>query len=274
MVDSVRGAAVGRAFESGFLALVPPYVSLSPLDSLNGAGSLPLGTVLVGLGDETLEVLAALLQLALECPWVVPCLILAPKYDALEALLSVVGEFRRRLVILTRGKSSRPRELVAAILRGARRRPLPTPALLSQLVSQRVRQPGLEKPLKNQFDAAADHTSRPAQPSVATYSRLFRQYGPYTARIGAPSLACAGTRKPRGLAMTRVSERGCRCEPSCGTRRSTFRHRITRFRDAWAGNGFSKPHSERVAMRRRRAVCKHVIVIRRAWRNERALANG
>jgi hypothetical protein len=182
VISRARRATVGLASEGGFQALVPPYVSLSPLESVEETGTLPLGIVVVGRGNEILGVLAALMQLGYSCPWAVPCLVLALKHDPFEPLVALVGELRHRLVVVTRPDGSGRKGLIAAILRGARNRAQPAPAALARWVTHRLRDQALENPLTSQFEIGRHHATAPASPSVATYSRLFRRYGPYTAR--------------------------------------------------------------------------------------------
>ena len=196
MIIRARRTVVGPAVERGLQTLAPPYGSLRPLESIDDARTLPLGIIVVGRDDRILAVLVALMQLAYACPWAVPCLVLAPKHDPLEPLLVFVEELRPRLVVVTTPEGARPKGLIAAIVRGARNRIPPAPAVLARWVTHRLKDPALETPLQNQFEIACATPRRlraPASPptvvsSVAT-DRTPRE-------IGGPSPASAGTRRP------------------------------------------------------------------------------
>jgi hypothetical protein len=182
VVPRARRAVAGRALESVLRALAPPYTRTIPVRSVDEGRSLPLGTVVVGFGHHTLEVLVTLTQLTHTCPWAVPCVISAPTHEPLEPLLELLSELRDRLVVVTRDER-RPRpDDVAAILRGVSHRPPPTATTLARWVAQRLNDPNLEDPLQSQFAMAMHRTTTSTTPSVATYSRLFRRYGLYTAR--------------------------------------------------------------------------------------------
>jgi hypothetical protein len=182
MVRPPRHAVVGRAFESLLYALAPPYTSLVPMPPADEGNAPPLGTVIVGAGGEPLDALMALTQIVHTCPWVIPCLRVAVMGARLEHLLDLVHELRHRLVVVTRTERFRRADDAETIVRGVRRRPLPAPTALAVWVAQRVHVPELSQPLADQFDRALSRPRIAAGPSPATYSRLFRQYGPYTAR--------------------------------------------------------------------------------------------
>lgn len=182
MVTQARRAIVGRAGESVFLVLAPPYSTLIPFRSLDEGSAFPLGTVVVGLGDHPIDGLMTLTQLTYSCPWAIPCLVRARTHEPLEPLLVLLRELRNRLVVVTLPAGVRPKDEVATIVRSVRKRPLPTPAAMAFWVTQRLNNPALERPLRDQFAIAVNPTARAESPSIATYSRLFRRYGPYTAR--------------------------------------------------------------------------------------------
>ena len=179
MVRAWRGA--GRACGSRLLVLSPPYRNPTPLVSVERGVNLPLGSVVFGDGDGTIAVLASLTALSYRAPWAIPCLALPARQEPLEPLLLLVSELRDRLVVVHRSATQRVQDW-AQLARHVRRRAAPTPAKLARWVARRLRQRELEVPLRHQFEEALQGTPADIGLSVASYSRLFAQYGVYTAR--------------------------------------------------------------------------------------------
>src|SRR2546430_17727568 len=93
----------------------------------------------------------------------------------------LVTELRDRLVVVHRA-ASRVVDDWAHLVQCVRRRAVPTAAELARWVARRLRQREVEVPLRHQFEEALHGTPADAGLSVASYSRLFAQYGRYTAR--------------------------------------------------------------------------------------------
>jgi hypothetical protein len=136
----------------------------------------------IGVGDTTLAVLTALTQLTYTCPWAIPCLTLPPTEEPVEPFFPLLTELRDRLVVVNCAQRFRPKRDVRKVVRCVANRPLPTPTSLALWATQRLGHPELQLPLRSQFEDALDSTRAREGPSVATYSRLFSRYGPYTAR--------------------------------------------------------------------------------------------
>jgi hypothetical protein len=170
------GSELHRALRSELLAVAPPYRTAVPVHGAGGA-ELPLGSVVLAQGDAMIAALAELTALSHRAPWIVPSLALSTPQESLEPLF-VVTELRDRLVV---SSPARDRDDIAHVVTAVRRRPPPTPAMLARWVARRLATRELESPLRHQFErslGAAGDGDR----SVASYSRLFSQYGRYTAR--------------------------------------------------------------------------------------------
>ncbi len=172
---------LGRVCGSQLVVLAPPYRSPTSLATLERGPALPLGSVVFGNGDATIAVLAELTALSYRAPWAVPCLALPAQQQPLEPLLMLVTELRDRLVVVHRA-ASRVVDDWAHLVQCVRRRAVPTAAELARWVARRLRQREVEVPLRHQFEEALHGTPADAGLSVASYSRLFAQYGKYTAR--------------------------------------------------------------------------------------------
>jgi hypothetical protein len=171
---------LGRPLRSELLALAPPYRAHTSVSSLESGDSLPLGSIVLGKGESTIAVLAELTALSYRSPWMVPCLAVPPREQILQPLLMLVTELRDRLVLVARGV---PRvDEAAHVVACVRRRPAPGPAALARWVARRLRSRELEVPLRSQFEEGLGHPLTTSALSVASYSRLFALYGPYTAR--------------------------------------------------------------------------------------------
>jgi hypothetical protein len=175
-------ALFGRSSDDALVALAPPYATLVPLPSMGEARALPLGVVVVGLGDNTADALASLAQLTYACPWAIPCLAHPLAHDRLDALLQLVRELKDRLAVLTSVEDLNSQGGVAALTRAVRTRPRPTATAMAAWICHRIEQPPLQDPLRSQFEMAWHRSPQTRYPSVATYSRLFRRRGAYTAR--------------------------------------------------------------------------------------------
>src|SRR5205814_9181437 len=163
------------------VVLAPPYRNPTSLATLERGPALPLGSVVFGDGDATIAVLAELTALSYRAPWAVPCLALPAQQQPLEPLLMLVTELRDRLVVVHRA-ATRVVDDWAHLVQCVRRRAVPTAAELARWVARRLRQREVEVPLRHQFEEALHGTPADAGLSVASYSRLFAQYGRYTAR--------------------------------------------------------------------------------------------
>src|SRR2546430_14486862 len=98
----------------------------------------------------------------------------------LQPLLMLVTELRDRLVLVARGVARV--DEAAHVVACVRRRPAPRPAALARWIARRLRSRELEVPLRSQFEEGLGYELTTAGLSVASYSRLFALYGPYTAR--------------------------------------------------------------------------------------------
>ena len=174
-------ADLGRRLSSELVALTPPYTSRMPVRSVDDGSGLPLGSLILGTGDTTIAVLAELTAVCSRAPWAIPCLALPSGQEPLGLPLMLVTELRDRLVLVNASRGRRVDEL-AHVLGCARRRTPPTPTVLARWVARRLQRRELEAPLRSQFAEALDGTPARVEISVASYSRLFSQYGEYTAR--------------------------------------------------------------------------------------------
>jgi hypothetical protein len=172
---------VAHRFGSQVAVLAPPYRASSALKSLGASNDLSLGSVVLGKGDTTIAVLAELTAVVYRWPWVVPCLTMPIKEEPLEPLLLLVTELRDRLAVAKRSSLSGTDELINVIA-AVRRRALPTAQVLAEWIARRLHRAELETPLRSQFREALEGIPASASLSVSTYSRLFAQYGEYTAR--------------------------------------------------------------------------------------------
>jgi len=165
---------LGHPLRSELVSLAPPYRTCASISSLKRGESLPLGSLVLGRGDTTIAVLAELTALSYRSPWAIPCLAVPAREEVLKPLLMLVTELRDRLVLV-------PREAAQLVAR-VRRRPAPRPAALARWIARRLRSRELEVPLRSQFEEGLGYELTTAGLSVASYSRLFALYGPYTAR--------------------------------------------------------------------------------------------
>jgi len=231
---------LGRVCGSQLVVLAPPYRSPTSLATLERGPALPLGSVVFGNGDATIAVLAELTALSYRAPWAVPCLALPAQQQPLEPLLMLVTELRDRLVVVHRA-ASRVVDDWAHLVQCVRRRAVPTAAELARWVARRLRQREVEVPLRHQFEEALHGTPADAGLSVASYSRLFAQYGKYTARDW--------RRTPRAGAW---ANGGCTrpspCGPSASTRGSISGCPTISWRSGSAGSGCSRRRSGPRAM--------------------------
>ena len=172
---------LGGVCGSQLVVLAPPYRNPTSLATVERGSDLPLGSLVFGDGDATIAVLAELTALSYRAPWAVPCLALPAEQQLLEPLLMLVTELRDRLVVVRRS-GARQGDDWAHLVQCVRRRALPEAAELARWVARRLRQREVEIPLRHQFEEALQGTTADAGLSVATYSRLFAQYGKYTAR--------------------------------------------------------------------------------------------
>src|SRR5437879_13653375 len=171
---------VGHPLRSELVALAPPYRTCGSIWSLERGESLPLGSVVLGRGDATIAVLAELTALSYRSPWAIPCLAVPAHEEILQPLLLLGTALRDRLVLVARGAPHV--DEAAHVVACVRRRPAPRPAALARWVARRLRCRDLEVPLRSQFEEGLGFEPTTSGLSVASYSRLFALYGPYTAR--------------------------------------------------------------------------------------------
>ena len=204
---------LGHPLRSELVALAPPYRAHTSVSSLESGDSLPLGSVVLGKGDTTIAVLAELTALSYRSPWMVPCLAVPPREEILQPLLMLVTELRDRLVLVARGVARV--DEAAHVVACVRRRPAPRPAALARWVARRLRSRELEVPLRSQFEEGLGYQLTTSGLSVASYSRLFALYGPYTARdwraVGRLALhaalgPCAEEQPPAALPLRTATE--------------------------------------------------------------------
>src|SRR5207302_4617226 len=81
-----------------------------------------------------------------------------------------------------RGRGVARVDEAAHVVACVRRRPAPRPAVLARWVARRLRSRELEVPLRSQFEEGLGYQLTTSGLSVASYSRLFALYGPYTSR--------------------------------------------------------------------------------------------
>jgi len=168
------------------LVLAPPYEAFVPLRSVESAGRLPLGVIVVASGAEPIVALVDLIQVSLRCPWAAPCLALPPKIadaTSVQRVLELVSTLHGRAAIVPDWHRLADAERIAHILMTLRAREDPRPHSLARWVTARISRPDLELLLHSVFRQALEPTATTdATRSPATYSRLFSRAGPYTAR--------------------------------------------------------------------------------------------
>jgi len=170
----------GLELRSQLVVLTAPYSTPASLRSVEAGARLPLGCLAFASGDLTIAALAELTTLCSHAPWVVPCLALPAGQQSLESPLMLVTELRDRLVLVLPSRVHQM-DALAHVVTSARCRALPTANVLARWVARRLRCREVEGPLRNQF-AEALGGGLGGGISVASYSRLFSQYGEYTAR--------------------------------------------------------------------------------------------
>jgi hypothetical protein len=128
------------------------------------------------------SVLQAELTLAVRrWPWAVPCVSVPWGNDILERHLMLVSELRERIVMVRRSREGDADQVEAAV--GAvRRRPRPSARTIATWIARRLGKRELAPALESQFGEVLEGRPASTRASVATYSRLFGRYGPYTAR--------------------------------------------------------------------------------------------
>jgi hypothetical protein len=171
----------GLELRSQLVVLTVPYSTPTSLRSAEDGARLPLGCLAFASGDLTIAALAELTTLCSHAPWVVPCLALPAGQQSLEPPLMLVTELRDRLVLVLPSRVHQM-DALAHVVTCARRRALPTPNALARWVARRLRQRDIEGPLRHQFAEALGGPPAGGGISLASYSRLFSQYGEYTAR--------------------------------------------------------------------------------------------
>jgi len=161
--------------------LPPPYERLIPWDLAVGRDDPPLGSIACCAPGDRLSGVAALLGTVCRWPWVMPCLRLRRDQRPCQAALDLFPGLRCYAAVTEDEDGTRsltPRELVAAV----RRRPLPTPSVLTQWVCYRIARADARALLLAQFQEALEGIASSRVASAATYSRHFTACGPFTAR--------------------------------------------------------------------------------------------
>lgn len=92
----------------------------------------------------------------------------------------LIYSMRGRIAVVTAHSSAV--EFPSGLLSAVRHRPTPDAGALARYASDRLDEPRLLEPLARQFLEVLEGTPASTYCSVATYSRTFASYGPYTAR--------------------------------------------------------------------------------------------
>jgi hypothetical protein len=158
--------------------LVPPYKWGRPMFAQEQLA--PLGTIAVAFGPDETRSLALLLRLIRAQPWLVPC-IMTRRSSIVDALRDQFPQTllnRFAIGCATGASVDAPVSRIVAAVRGRRG---PTATDLTSYVVGRLGRDGIKEPLLEQFESA-NHGRAALKRSAATYSRVFRTSGPYTAR--------------------------------------------------------------------------------------------
>jgi hypothetical protein len=181
-VGTVRAwSEPGLELRSQLVVLTAPYGAAASSRSPENGTGLPLGSLVFASGDPTIAALAELTALCTRAPWAVPCFALPAGQESLEPRLMLVTELRDRLVLVPPWSAYQP-DALAHVVTCARHRAPPASNVLARWVARRLRDRDIEAPLRHQFAEALQGRPAGGDWSVASYSRLFSQYGPYTAR--------------------------------------------------------------------------------------------
>lgn len=160
--------------------LTPPYEETAPITPFTHSGTeLPLGAVVYAVGTSVMESLGGLTATLVRSPWTIPCIVLAAGERLERALLDQLDTLRDRLAILD-AEALAASDIRRAVIVAVRERPLPGPTAMARYVSNRISSPDLQDLLLDPFCIALEEDSIGGGHSVATYSRRFRRYGPYT----------------------------------------------------------------------------------------------
>ncbi len=136
--------------------------------------------------SKTIEPAAALcivrlVEVLSHFPWVVPCAAVAAEEVTIASLLAaLIPQLDMRLATFARFPLSTvlPRQIVEAV----RRRPSPTPDVMSRYVIERLQASELGHLLTLQFRQVVNEEPATACASLATFSRTFRRYGRWSAK--------------------------------------------------------------------------------------------
>jgi hypothetical protein len=161
--------------------LAPPWKAAVALDFRAGCLEPPPGAIVFGKGTNTLAVLAGLTAAVHRWPWAVPCVAISLDDGSLEPLLMLVSDLRDCLGVVKQVGRSTVGE-VSGILAAVRNRKEPDADVLSNWVGRRLDNAALRDAVARQFRQALGGLSASGTASAATYSRLFKRFGLYTAR--------------------------------------------------------------------------------------------
>lgn len=163
------------------IALKPPYYQFDPMP-LGEVGAVPIGAVVFASEGSPIESLAALVRAVRRLPWVIPSVaVLRQDRACVDQLIECMPDLLGRVALFELGPVPRPAtawEIVLAV--GRRRRP--SARDLVEYVARRISDRLLVEAVSQQFHQALEPDRSRANLSLSTYSRLFRRYGPWTAR--------------------------------------------------------------------------------------------
>jgi hypothetical protein len=162
--------------------LGPPYQVSGVVHGLSTVDDVPLGAIAIGIGEGSwIGILSQLTQAARQWPWLIPCVIMPWGLDSLERDLLLVTELRDRLVVAHTSSVAEAQRAHDAVL-AVRLRTPPTPEILARWIARRLHEHSLASAVHHQFVQALQGVPASRYGSVATYSRIFAPYGPFTAR--------------------------------------------------------------------------------------------
>ena len=169
-------------FGQHVFVLGPPYQVSGVVRGLSSMDEVALGSIAIGMGGPSwIGILSQLTQAARQWPWVIPCLIIPRGLGDLERDLLLVTELRDRIVV-ARARSTAEEQQLHGAVAAARARALPTAQILARWIARRLHNHALASVVHHQFMQALGGVPASRYGSVATYSRRFASYGPFTAR--------------------------------------------------------------------------------------------
>lgn len=190
-------------------ALRPPYRQFDTVP-LGEEGPVPIGAVVFASEGSALESLAALVRAVRRQPWIIPSVAVQRQQRlCVDQLIECMPELLGRVAFFEVGPVAHPataRDIIVAV--GHRRRP--SAQDLADYVARRITDRPLVEAVSQQFHQALEPDRSYATLSLSTYSRLFRRYGPWTARdwrTVARLAVCWSEEGPRGRRRCRIALR-------------------------------------------------------------------